>query len=144
MTLQFKEVLKDVLPGIAEQLWEFVHNAIAHPLLAIGIPYASQFHDWTAKKISEEHPFRWKLGKDYCSLNFPQIFVITILYFFGIIPLVIPIIAWLYVVYWFSVLFYAINHEKKRQDELEVNGYACTKCWAIFEEECVCEEGGEE
>lgn len=32
--------------------WEFIHNLLAHPLLAVTMnsAWALQFHDWTASK----------------------------------------------------------------------------------------------
>lgn len=33
------------------RFWFFVHNVIAHPLLAFGTRWADRFHDWTADKM---------------------------------------------------------------------------------------------
>lgn len=38
-----------------KRFWWFVHNAVAHPLLAIGpFEWAMRFHDWTATKLPQE------------------------------------------------------------------------------------------
>lgn len=35
-----------------KKVWEFVHNFVAHPLMALtnNSTFSLQFHDWTAKK----------------------------------------------------------------------------------------------
>lgn len=43
-------------------IWEFIHNAVAHPLLAFSFNarWAVRFHDWTSKKAwpTPESPVR--------------------------------------------------------------------------------------
>jgi hypothetical protein len=39
-------------PALRHRFWWFVHNAVAHPLIAI-VPrhFAFEFHDWTSRKL---------------------------------------------------------------------------------------------
>lgn len=42
-----------VLPALTHRLWWFVHNAIAHPLIAIApVKPLFDFHDYTSDKIN--------------------------------------------------------------------------------------------
>lgn len=44
---------KTVLPALTHHLWWFVHNAVAHPLIAIApIKPLFDFHDYTSDKIN--------------------------------------------------------------------------------------------
>lgn len=37
------------------RFWEFVHNTVAHPLMALSLNsgWSSRFHDWTADRAWE-------------------------------------------------------------------------------------------
>lgn len=43
---------RTVVPWHTHSLWWFVHNAIAHPLIAVlPIEKTFEFHDWTSRKM---------------------------------------------------------------------------------------------
>jgi len=43
------------------KIWRFIHNAIAHPLLAFGsTKWNERFHDWTAAKMTAGDPSRFQ------------------------------------------------------------------------------------
>lgn len=39
---------------IYSQFWRFVHNTVAHPMLAIYRPWGQKLHEWTAEKMYEK------------------------------------------------------------------------------------------
>lgn len=39
---------------LSPALWDFIHNAIAHPLLVTRMEWSKQFHDWTAEMMDVE------------------------------------------------------------------------------------------
>ncbi len=48
-------VWKRIKRPIYSKWWRFVHNLIAHPLMAVYRPVGEPFHDWTAKQMYKDN-----------------------------------------------------------------------------------------